>query len=77
MEEEYIVYVIYNTLTKEYYSGVIGANETFSKWEYKYCKLLKDAFYWDNRKDANEYIREWLYVKELIVKKVTIGYRRS
>jgi hypothetical protein len=75
MEEEYTIYVIYNPITEEYYETVDDTNRRTHR--YKYCKTLKDACCWDSRKDANEYIREWLRVKGLVVKKVKISYKRS
>lgn len=68
MSEEYIVYIICNPITNEYYEGIKGY-DLYYKPIWKYCKLLKDACTWSSKKDANDYIRYNMNVDELIVKK--------
>jgi hypothetical protein len=77
MNEDYVFYVIFNPITEEYYEGVDGVDERTYRWRYKYCKKLINAYHWDTRRDANEYIRENLQNEDLTVKKLKVSYSRS
>jgi len=73
--ETYIYYVIYNITKDGYYSRIESMNDF--KTEYEINKLISEAIPFDNRAEANEYVREWIdrdNKDKYIVKKVKVDY---
>jgi len=73
--ETYIYYVIYNITKDGYYSRIDKFNDF--KAEYEFNKLISEAIPFDNRAEANEYVREWIdrdNKDKYIVKKVKVDY---
>jgi len=71
----YIYYVIYNITKDGYYSRIDKFNDF--KAEYEFNKLISEAIPFDNRAEANEYVREWIdrdNKDKYIVKKVKVDY---
>jgi len=73
--ETYIYCVIYNITKDGYYSRIESMNDFKTKYEFN--KLIKEAIPFDTRKEANEYVREWIDrdgTDKYKVKKVKVDY---
>jgi len=77
--ETYTYYVIYNITKEEYFSNTeeLKYYNYHYKTEYNFNKLIKNAIYYDTRKEANNYIKELIDINNIdkyVVKKVKVDY---
>jgi len=75
--ESHIYYVIYNVTRNEYFSGTsytFGGTYANSQ---NFSNLINEAIFFNKRKEANEYIKEWISMKSIekyTAKKVKVDY---